>query len=90
MNNKDIKAIMLANGYKEKLQADGTTDLNPYVYSAARTLLQLQNGRIMAEMSDLFIGSGEQASSVISSCIDVLQEFVDEITVIENSETQDD
>lgn len=33
-----IKAIFLANGFKEKPQADGSTDLNPYVYDAAKAL----------------------------------------------------
>ncbi len=79
MTNEDIKAILIANGYKEKLQPDGTTDLNPYVYSAARTLLQLQNGRIMAEMTDLFIDSSTHDVRVVQSCIDVVKEFVDEI-----------
>lgn len=38
MNNAQIKAIFLANGFKEKDQGDGRMDLNPYVYEAARAL----------------------------------------------------
>lgn len=35
-----IKAIFLANGFKEKTQEDGTVDLNPYVYDAVEALLK--------------------------------------------------
>lgn len=35
-----IKKIFLDNGFKEKDQGDGRTDLNPYVYTAARELLK--------------------------------------------------
>lgn len=38
MGKDQIKAIFLANGFKEKPQADGSTDLNPYVYVAAQAL----------------------------------------------------
>lgn len=34
-----IKAVFLANGFKEKDQGEGRMDLNPYVYDAARELL---------------------------------------------------
>lgn len=39
-----IKAIFLANGFKEKAQADGSTDLNTYVYDAALALLAADQG----------------------------------------------
>lgn len=44
MTNEQIKAIFLANGFKEKLQGEDSQgdcifDLNPYVYDAARALL---------------------------------------------------
>ena len=48
MNNQTIKAIFLANGFKEKPQASGSTDLNPYVYAAARALLASSQGEPVA------------------------------------------
>jgi len=39
MNRRDIKALYLAHGYKEKQQPDGSMDLNPYVYEAAQALI---------------------------------------------------
>lgn len=39
MNRDHIKAVLLANGFKEKPQADGQLDLNPYVYEAVEALL---------------------------------------------------
>ncbi|WP_241647012.1 hypothetical protein [Rosenbergiella metrosideri] len=40
MTNEQIKQIFLANGFTEKPQAGGHTDLNPYVYDAARALIE--------------------------------------------------
>lgn len=42
MTREQIKAIYLANGFKEKDQGEGRMDLNPYVYDAARALLTAQ------------------------------------------------
>lgn len=39
MTNDMIRQIALANGFKLKVQDDGTTDLNPYVYDFAHALL---------------------------------------------------
>ena len=39
-----IKEVFIANGFKEKTQADGSVDLNPYVYDAARALIKRLNG----------------------------------------------
>lgn len=39
MKDETIKAIFLANGFKEKDQGDGRMGLNPYVYGAARALI---------------------------------------------------
>ncbi|MGE8063809.1 hypothetical protein [Pseudomonas sp. NPDC089569] len=39
MNDATIKAIFLANGFKEKDQGDGHMGLNPNVYDAARALI---------------------------------------------------
>ena len=39
-----IKEVFLANGFKEKVQIDGTSDLNTYVYDAALALIERLNG----------------------------------------------
>lgn len=40
MNKQQIRQLALANGFKLKLQTDGTMDLNTYVYDFADALLQ--------------------------------------------------
>lgn len=42
MTNEQIRKIFLENGFKEKQQPDGSVDLNPYVYEAARALLKAE------------------------------------------------
>ena len=39
-----IKEVFLANGFKEKVQIDGRSDLNTYVYDAALALIERLNG----------------------------------------------
>ncbi|WP_241624480.1 hypothetical protein [Rosenbergiella epipactidis] len=39
-----IKEVFLANGFKEKVQIDGRSDLNSYVYEAALELIERLNG----------------------------------------------
>lgn len=39
MPNEQIKQVLLAHGFKEKEQPDGSFDLNPYVYTAVRAVL---------------------------------------------------
>ena len=38
-DNDKIRQIFLSNGYNEKEQGDGTYDLHPYVYKAAKALV---------------------------------------------------
>lgn len=45
MTNEQIKQIFLANGFTEKPQAGGYTDLNPYVYEATRALLEADRAK---------------------------------------------
>lgn len=40
VTDRDIKEIFLANGFKEKPQDDGSYNLNDYVFTAARALLE--------------------------------------------------
>ena len=40
MTNEEILKIALACGFTERLQSDGTTDLNAYVYSFARAMFE--------------------------------------------------
>lgn len=91
MNNNKIKEIALANGFKLKEQLNGEIDLNPYVYQFSRELLKVQHERIgvaLQNLSNEIDNTNDQR--VIGYCLDWLQEFIDEITVIENSEAQDD
>ncbi|MBT0729556.1 hypothetical protein [Rosenbergiella nectarea] len=39
-----IKEVFLANGFKEKVQIDGSNDLNMYVYDAVLALFERLNG----------------------------------------------
>jgi hypothetical protein len=41
IDNKKIKEIALANGFKLKEQSNGEKDLNPYVYQFARVILNI-------------------------------------------------
>ena len=38
--DEEIKEVMLTNGFKLKEQPDGSLDLNPYVYTAVRALIE--------------------------------------------------
>ena len=40
MTNEEILKIALACGFTERLQSDGTTDLNAYVYAFARAMFE--------------------------------------------------
>lgn len=42
MTNEQIKELALKCGFKERPQANGLDDLNPYVYDFAHTLLAAQ------------------------------------------------
>lgn len=53
MTNEQIKQIYLAHGFKEKAQAGGHTDLNPYVYNAARALIEAVKNEHMAQGIEL-------------------------------------
>ena len=53
MTNEQIKQLFLAYGFKEKLQAGGDTDLNPYVYEAARALIAEVKSEHMAQGIEL-------------------------------------
>lgn len=91
MNKERIKDIALANGFKLKEQPCGEMDLNPYVYKFSRELLKAQHERIriaLENLSDAVDNTHDQR--VIGYCLNWLQEFIDEITVIENSEADND
>ena len=40
MTSEEIRKIALAYGFKERLQPDGTTDLNAYVYAFACAMFE--------------------------------------------------
>lgn len=45
ITNEEIQKIALDNGFTTRRQPDGSIDLNPYVYSFARTLLQHEEAK---------------------------------------------
>jgi hypothetical protein len=53
MNKEKIKALALANGFKLKEQADGSMDLNPYVYQFAAALERLATAELKAQVKQL-------------------------------------
>ncbi|MGM8938942.1 hypothetical protein ACS8E2_09645 [Psychrobacter glaciei] len=87
MNNEQIKEIALENGHALFTMPDGTEDIHPHVYKFSRELLKVQNERIRVSLQNL---SNEIDNTndrrVIGYCLDWVQEFIDEITVIENEE----
>ena len=62
MIKEKIKKLALANGFKLKVQDDGSLDLNPYVYDFAKVLLGDKDKRI-AEL--------EKANSKLKEPIDL-------------------
>ena len=53
MDKEKIKALALANGFKLKEQADGSMDLNPYVYQFAAALERLATAELKAQVEQL-------------------------------------
>ena len=53
MNNEEIRKIALACGFTERLQSDGTTDLNAYVYSFARAMFDAGRSAVPAETASV-------------------------------------
>jgi len=47
LSNHEVRVICLANGFKTKEQADGSTDLNAYVFSAANALVEAALAKTM-------------------------------------------
>lgn len=54
MNRQQLKTIFLALGFQEKLQPDGTMDLNPYCYAAGAALLQAGRDEVAAALLEHF------------------------------------
>lgn len=66
MTNKEIKRIFLENGFSIK---EGQTDLKPYVYQAARALLQQKQDRprpSAIELQDAEIGIPEPVTDLLN------------------------
>jgi hypothetical protein len=54
MNRQQFKAVLLAAGFKEKLQPDGTMDLNPYCYAAGAAPLQAGRDEVATALLEHF------------------------------------
>lgn len=53
LDKETIKELALANGFKLKEQADGSMDLNPYVYQFAAALERLATAELKAQVEQL-------------------------------------
>ena len=53
MTNEEIHKIALAHGFTERLQPDGTTDLNAYVYDFARAMFEAGRSAATAETASV-------------------------------------
>lgn len=78
MNKDDIRDLALAVGFKKKLQADGSMDLNPYVYDFVQKLLTKHNDNLFHEIRALRQqtesgAKGRRDCEVICKCLDVIQ-----------------
>lgn len=56
VNKQDIKALFMAHGFTEKLQPDGSMDLNPNVYDAAQALLSRWSNIMGHMVGEVVIG----------------------------------
>ena len=67
MTNEQIKQLFLAHGFTEKPQAGGYTDLNPYVYEAARALIaEDRRNRTLTDGTSEFISREEISEAVVA------------------------
>lgn len=71
MDRNALKAILLANGYTEKPQPDGTMDLNPYVYEAMEAVIAALEPKPLtwADLADL-----DKPKPLTSPCTDPTRE----------------
>jgi len=67
MTNEEIKNLALENGFKLKEQADGSLDLNPYVYEFAVNLVFNELDKIIEDFEHHKPKTYEDAKWIISS-----------------------
>lgn len=65
LDKTKVKELALANGFKLKEQADGSMDLNPYVYQFAAALERLATAELKAQV--------EQLKYNLAYCADILE-----------------
>jgi hypothetical protein len=64
VTDRQIKDLFLAHGFKEKPQADGAYNLNPYVFEAARALLAMGSSRLQTEVERLKVAKTRHEETV--------------------------
>ena len=83
MKRTTIKEKLLKKGFKEKLQPDGTYDLNPYVYEAVYFLLNQQNVALFNDMkAGMHYVSGyghKQYKEGVNHCLNFIQTSNDQV-----------
>ena len=88
MTNEDIKKIALENGFKLKIQEDGSEDLNEYVYKFARILAATQNELLFEKLQSynwVVTKNSERVVKMnIKTVLDILDENQDRLLGIKN------
>ena len=78
MTNEDIKKIALENGFKLKVQEDGSEDLNEYVYKFARILAATQNELLFEKLQSYNWVVTKNSERVVKMNIETVLSILDE------------
>lgn len=84
MTKDHIKDILLAGGnFKEKLQSDGTYDLNPYVCPDVARVVLIKLGQITADMTDLIDSKDTlESQQMLDRCEDIIERHIKQLEEI--------
>lgn len=74
MNNEEIRKIALAHGFNERMQPDGTTDLNAYVYAFARAMLEAGRSERLQQVPSFYAPGLRMPDEVVAAAL-VLRKF---------------
>lgn len=78
MTNEYIKKIALENGFKLKVQEDGSEDLNEYVYKFARILAATQNELLFEKLQSYNWVVTKNSERVVKMNIETVLSILDE------------
>lgn len=82
MTNEEIRKIALAHGFTERLQPDGTTDLNAYVYAFARAMFDAGRSERLQQVPSFYAPGLRIPDEVVASAL-VLRKFANNNNVRE-------